>query len=94
MNESKLDKTGLFSDYISRYEYKNIDKAYEDFEKIFKILEVISYAIQINKFNDYSTLDEEVVAFFRILCEREVIDSFPFEYYDRYSSIHPRLKGE
>lgn len=98
MKEAELDKQGLFADYISRYEYKDMGRAYDDFEEIFKILEAISYAIQINRFNGHPRkmggLDEEVVSMFRILCEKGVIDSYPFEYYDRYSSFSPQKKGD
>jgi len=96
MKEKKLDKQGLFADYISRYEYKDISKAYDDFEEIFKILEAISYAIQINRFNGHprGNLDDEVVSMFSILCDKGVIDSYPFEYYDRYSSFSPQRKGD
>lgn len=97
MKETKLDKQGLFADYISRYEYKDISKAYDDFEEIFKILEAISYAIQINRFNGHPRkegLDSEVVSMFSILCEKGVINSYPFSYYDRYSSFSPQLKGD
>lgn len=97
MKEIKLDKQGLFADYISRYEYKDMKKALEDFEEIFKILEAISYAIRINRFNGHPRKDghdSEVVAMFSILCERGVIDSYPFEYYDRYCSFSPQKKGD
>lgn len=96
MKLEKLDKQGLFVDYIKRYEYKNISRAYMDFEEIFRILEVISYAIQINRFNGHprGDLNDEVVSMFTILCEEGVIDSYPFEYYDRYSSFSPQLKGD
>ena len=50
MTKSELNKTELFADYISRYEYKDMNKAMEDFVEIFEIIDTISYALQINSF--------------------------------------------
>ena len=96
MKKTELNKQELFADYISRYEYNDINKAYEDFEEIFKILDAISYAIQINRFNGHpkGDLEGEVTAMFSILCGRGVIDSYPFEKGDRYTSFNPQLKGD
>ena len=96
MNKKDLDKTSLFQDYISRYKYNDINKASEDFEEIYKILEVINYAIQINRFNGHprGDLEGEVTAMFTILCEKGVIDSYPFKDGDKYSSFSPQLRGD
>jgi len=96
MNETKLNKEQLFRDYISRYEYKDINKALDDFNEIFKILSVISYAIQINRFNGHprDDLEGEVTSMFSILCERGVIDSYPFESGDRYVSFAKQKRGD
>ena len=68
MNKKNLDKTSLFQDYISRYKYDDINKASEDFEEIYEILEIINYAIQINRFNGHprGDLEGEVTAMFSI----------------------------
>lgn len=98
MEQKKLDKTSLFQDYISRYKYKDISKASEDFEEIFKIIDTISYALQINEFNGHPhrdrDLESESVMIFRILCEEGIIDSYPFEVGDKYTSFVPQLKGD
>ena len=96
MNKKDLDKTSLFQDYISRYKYNDINKASEDFEEIYEILETINYAIQINRFNGHprGDLEGEVTAMFSILCEKGVIDSYPFEDGDKYSSFSPQLRGD
>jgi len=96
MKEKKLNKEQLFRDYISRYEYSNTNKALDDFDEIFRILETISYAVQINRFNGHprGDLEGEVTMIFRILCEDGVIDSYPFESGDRYVSFAQQKRGD
>lgn len=98
MTKTELNKTELFADYISRYQYKDMNKAMEDFEEIFKIIDTISYALQINSFNGHPrhprSVEDESVMIFQILCERGIIDSYPFETGDRYRSFSPQLKGD
>ena len=96
MKETPLNKEDLFRDYISRYDYKDINKALDDFNEIFKILEAISYALQINRFNGHphGDLEGEVTSIFSILCNKGVIDSYPFKSRDRYVSFTPQLKGD
>ena len=98
MDKTELNKLALFTDYISRYEYKDMNKAKEDFEEIFKIIDTISYALQINSFNGHPrnsrSLEDESVMIFRILCNKGIIDSYPFECGDRYCSFSPQLKGD
>ena len=96
MKQSELDKQGLFADYISRYKYNDISKAYEDFEEIFKILDTISYAIQINHFNGHprGDLEGETMAIFNILCRKGVIKSYPFEKGDKYCGFSPQPRGD
>ena len=96
MNEVQLNKEQLFRDYISRYEYKSIEKALDDFDEIFNILSAISYAVQINRFNGHprGDLEGEVTTIFNILCNKGVIDSYPFESGDRYCSFNSQKKGD
>ena len=96
MEKTELNKEELFRDYVSRYEYKDINKALDDFDEIFEILDAISYAIQINRFNGHprGNLEDEVVSMFSILCNKGVIKSYPFESGDRYSSFSPQKKGD
>ena len=96
MKQKKLNKEQLFRDYTSRYEYSDIHKALDDFDEIFRILETISYAVQINRFNGHprGDLEGEVTKIFKILCEDGVIDSYPFDSGDRYVSFTPQLKGD
>lgn len=104
MKETPLNKDNLFRDYISRYEYKDINKALDDFDEIFEILTSISHALQINSFNGHPynmmctggkrDLEAEVTSIFSILCERGVIDSYPFKSRDRYVAFVPQLKGD
>ena len=96
MEQKPLDKQKLFADYISRYKYDDMSKASNDFEEIFDILNIISYAIQINRFNGHprGDLEGEVTMMFKILCEHGVIDSYPFESGDRYVSFTKQLKRD
>lgn len=98
MEETPLDKMQLFEDYISRYKYNDIKKAFNDFEEIFKILSNISYALQINSFNGHPRrprdLEAEVTAVFSILCNEGVIDSYPFKNGDRYVSFAEQARGD
>lgn len=47
-----LEKEELFRDYVSRYEYKNVVKALDDFNEIYNIINVIGEALQWYKFNN------------------------------------------
>lgn len=96
MEETELNKEQLFRDYVSRYEYKDVNKALDDFDEIFEILSAISYAIQINYFNGHprGDLEGEVTMVFKVLCDRGVINSYPFKSGDRYSSFSPQKKGD
>lgn len=105
MKKIPLNKELLFRDYVSRYKYTNIEKAIDDFNEIFEILDAINYALQINAFNGHPRnmfpggraerdLEEEVTMIFRILCERGVINSYPFEKGDRYVSFAKQMRGD
>lgn len=98
MEETPLNKMQLFEDYVSRYKYNDIKKAFEDFDEIFKILKVISYALQINSFNGHPRhprdLEAEVTAVFSILCDNGVIDSYPFKKNDRYVCFADQKRGD
>ena len=98
MNKRELDKFTLFADYISRYEYKDMNRAKEDFEEIFEIIDAISYALQINSFNGHPrrprSLEDEAIVIFRILCDKGIIKSYPFSSGDRYCSFSPQEKGD
>lgn len=96
MEKTELNKEELFRDYVSRYEYKDINKALDDFDEIFEILDAISYAIQINRFNGHprGDLEAEVTEMFTILCNKGVIKSYPFEKGDRYVEFSPVNHGD
>ena len=98
MNKYELDKFTLFADYISRYKYDDMNRAKEDFEEIFNIIDTISYALQINSFNGHPriprNLEDESITIFCILCEKGIIESYPFRSGDRNCSFSPQERGD
>ena len=92
-----LDKEEMFRDYVGRYTYKDINKALDDFNEIYKIINIIGKALQWSDFNNVShrSIEERAVYIYHYLAKRDLLPlNYPFESGDRYVSFIPVKHGD
>lgn len=92
-----LDKEELFRDYVGKYQYKDINKALDDFNEIYEIINIIGSALQWANFNNINNRDIEHKALYiyNYLARKEILPlNFPFQNGDRYVEFVPEHRGD
>ena len=92
-----LNKEEMFRDYVGRYTYKDINKALDDFDEIYNIINKIGKALQWSDFNNISkrSIEERAVYIYYMLSKQKLLPlNYPFEKGDRYVQFSPVKHGD
>ena len=92
-----LNKEEMFRDYVGRYTYEDINKALDDFDEIYEIINEIGQALQWSDFNNVSdrTIEERAVYIYYMLSSKGLLPlNYPFESRDRYVEFSPVNHGD
>lgn len=92
-----LNKEEMFRDYVGRYTYKDINKALDDFDEIYNIINKIGEALQWSDFNNISkrSIEQRAVYIYYMLSEQKLLPlNYPFKEGDRYASFSPVNHGD
>lgn len=92
-----LNKEEMFRDYVGRYTYKDINKALDDFNEIYEIINTIGKALQWSDFNLISnrSIEERAVYIYYMLSKKNLFHlNYPFEKGDRYIEFTPTKHGD
>ena len=92
-----LNKEEMFRDYVGRYTYKDINKALDDFDEIYNIINKIGEALQWSDFNNISkrSIEERAVYIYYMLSKQKLLPlNYPFKEGDRYVQFSPVNHGD